>query len=253
MSDDPRTRFSNRVGDYVSHRPGYPVPLLDAVIELLADPGNGKIADIGSGTGIFTRELLARGLEVCALEPNAEMRAAAEREFAAEPGFSSSDGSAEATGLDAASVDLITAAQAFHWFNNERSRAEWQRILKPGGRVALIWNRRRLANPFQQAYDALLRRHAPEYGKVNHMDLGADAIAAFLAPGKLEVQRFDNSQRLGFEHLLGRLRSSSYCPPENSDNYAELVAELKRLFDQHAGDGIVDFEYDCELYCGGFD
>ena len=253
MSEDPRTRFSSRVGDYVSHRPGYPAALIDAVVALLPDSASGTVADMGSGTGIFTRALLARGLEVLAVEPNAEMRASAEDKLGAEPGFSSVDGSAEACGRESASVDLITAAQAFHWFNNDSTRAEWQRILNPGGKVALIWNRRRLASPFQREYDALLRAHAPEYGKVNHMDLGENQIAAFLSPGALGIKRFDNGQRLDFAQLLGRLKSSSYCPPQDSDEFTRLNANLRQLFDRHAVDGILDFDYDCELYYGGFE
>ncbi len=251
MVDDPRQRFTSRVDDYVSYRPGYPDALVDAVVGLAGD--NTAVADVGAGTGIFTRRLLARGLSVHAVEPNAAMRAAAERDLADYGNFSAIDGSAEATGLEPASIDLITAAQAFHWFDPAAARAEFERILKPGGRVALIWNRRRLAQPFQRAYDALLREHAPEYGKVNHTRLGREEIEMFLHPGRVELMRFDNYQDLDYDALIGRLHSSSYCPPRDSKNYALIIDELAELFARHAEDGHITFTYDCELFAGGFE
>ena len=142
MIRDPHQRFTDRVGDYVSYRPGYPETLIDAVIDLVGSRSAAVVADIGAGTGIFTRSLVARGLQVYAVEPNAAMRTAAERGLADAPNFSAIDGSAEATGLADESVDLITAAQAFHWFDKSAARQEFERILKSGGRVALIWNRR---------------------------------------------------------------------------------------------------------------
>ncbi len=251
MSEDPRRRFSDRVGNYVGYRPGYPAPLLERVAELA---GSGAaVADIGSGTGIFSSELLQRGLRVYAVEPNAEMRAAAEKTLQGADDFTSVDGSAESTGLAPNSIDLITAAQAFHWFNNAATRAEFERILRQGGRIALIWNRRRLAQPFQRDYERLLREHAPEYGKVNHMSLGEEQIADFLSPGRVTLECFDNRQRLAFDGLLGRLQSSSYCPPAGSASFAKLSAALRELFESHAEGGRIDFEYDCELYHGGFE
>ena len=244
---DARSRFSDRVANYIRYRPGYP-PELIAV--LLADSDKPVIADIGSGTGIFTRLLLQRGLRVFGLEPNANMRQAGAEYLAEYGNFTSIDGGAEDTGLAAASVDLITAAQAFHWFNNEQSRKEFARILKPGGQLALIWNRRRLEQPFQQAYDALLREVAPEYGQVNHMNLSSAAIAEFFAAGEMQVLHFDNFQQLDFDGLLGRLKSSSYCPGEGTAEYARLSRELRGLFDKHAIDGLLAFEYDTQLYRG---
>lgn len=253
MTEDPRQRFSTRVDSYVGYRPGYPAALIDAVAGLVAGRAEAAIADIGSGTGIFTGEMLKRGCRIYAVEPNAAMRAAAEKAFAADANFVSVDGGAEATGLAAHSIDLITAAQAFHWFNNTSTREEFERILKPGGRIALIWNRRRLAQPFQREYDSLLREHAPEYGKVNHMNLGREQIERFMHPGRVVCERFDNRQRLDFDGMLGRLQSSSYCPTADSDEYAALSAALRELFDRYAERGSIDFEYDCELYYGGFE
>ena len=175
----PGERFSSRVDDYQKYRPDYPQSLVTEIIKQSGLDDSAVIADFGSGTGIFTRRLLQAGFEVYAVEPNREMRVAAESTLAAEPGFTSIDGSAEDSRLESASIDLITAAQAFHWFNTDTAKQEFRRVLKPQGQLALIWNKRKLSQPFQQAYDAILREFAPEYGKVNHMNLSEmDMIVA---------------------------------------------------------------------------
>jgi SAM-dependent methyltransferase len=178
------------------------------------------------------------------------MRAAAEALLADESRFTSVDANAEESRLESASIDLITAAQAFHWFNTDTAKQEFRRVLKTDGKLALIWNRRKLSQPFQQTYDAILREFAPEYGKVNHMNLTASDIESFYATGSMQRFVFDNSQRLDFAALMGRLKSSSYCPEEKSPQFIPLATELLSLFDQHAVEGSIDFEYDTELYLG---
>jgi len=247
---DSRNRFSNRVADYVRFRPGYPPELVSALLAQLAPSNVPVAADIGSGTGIFTRLLLDRGFRVFAVEPNRNMRHAAEAHLASYRDFVSIDGGAEDTGLADASVDLVTAAQAFHWFSNEESRAEFRRILKPGGKLALIWNRRNLSQPFQQGYETLLREFAPEYDKVNHMNLSDDDLAEFFVAGGMTVFHFENNQRLDFDTLIGRLKSTSYCPAEDSGEYARLYQELGQLFAGSAVEGVIEFAYDTQLYCG---
>ena len=247
---DPRKRFSDRVANYIRFRPGYPESLLPVLLPAAQSRDSVSIADVGSGTGIFTRLLLQQGDTVYGVEPNANMRRAAEEYLADYEKFVSIDGDAENTGLADASVDLVTAAQAFHWFNNDASKTEFNRILKPDGRLALIWNQRRMEQPFQQAYEALLRELAPEYGKVNHMNLDENDIAPFFRPGQMQVSHFDNYQQFDFEGLTGRLKSSSYCPNENTPEYARLIDALSGLFDTHAIDGRLIFEYDTRLYLG---
>ena len=247
---DATHRFSDRVEAYVRYRPGYPDELVATLLEQTGLDDKATVADIGSGTGIFTRLLLEAGLEVFAVEPNNEMREAAEELLSDVPIFNSVGAAAEDTGLEDDSVDLITAAQAFHWFNNETTRQEFRRILKPGGRLALIWNRRNTSQPFQQAYDGILREFAPEYGVVNHMNLSNDDIAAFFAAGSMTLLNFEYCQRLDFPGLLGRLKSASYCPAEDSPQYIPLVTELLALFDQYTINGVIDFEYDTQLYLG---
>ena len=247
---DSTQRFSTRVEDYIKFRPGYPAALISALLDKTGlDPG-ATVADVGSGTGIFTRLLLDQGLRVTAVEPNANMRHAAEKLLSGYSRFTSIDASAELTGLADHSIDLITAAQAFHWFDNEATRTEFGRILKPGGKLALIWNKRDVNQAFQQAYQAILEEFAPEYGKVNHMNLTEDDIAGFLAAGSMEIMHFDNIQRLDYSGLLGRLKSASYCPAEDSPQYIPMVTELLALFDQFAVNCMIEFEYDTQLYLG---
>ena len=247
---DPTARFGDRVEAYLRHRPGYPASLVPELLRLTGLGPGALVAEIGSGTGLFTERLLEQGLAVYAVEPNQPMRAAAEASLGDHPQFNSIDGRAEQTGLADGRFDLITVAQSFHWFNNRSARDEFGRILKADGRIALIWNRRDTREPFQQAYDALLREMAPDYGEVNHMDLGIEQIEDFLAPGEIEQRRFAYSQRLDFAGLLGRLKSSSYCPDEQSRHYIPLVTELLALFDHFAADGHIDFIYDTQLYLG---
>ncbi|MCP4765640.1 MAG: class I SAM-dependent methyltransferase [Gammaproteobacteria bacterium] len=247
---DSTQRFSNRVEDYIRYRPGYPAELVPRLLEETGLGASAAVADVGSGTGIFTRLLLQQDLRVYAIEPNAPMREAAEATLGDSPHFTSVVAPAEDTGLASDSLDLVTAAQAFHWFNNDAAKAEFRRILKPAGRLALVWNRRRLSQPFQHAYDAILRELSPEYGKVNHMNLDDTEIAGFFAAGEMQVLHFNYSQQFDFPGLLGRLKSSSYCPAEDSRHYIPLVTELLALFDQHALEGSIEFEYDTQLYFG---
>jgi SAM-dependent methyltransferase len=247
---DSTQRFTDRVGDYVRFRPGYPAGLAPDLLRLTGCDATAAIADFGSGTGIFTELLLRQGVSVYAVEPNQPMRAAAEQRLGDNPRFQSIGARAEDSGLQSASLDLVTAAQAFHWFNNDAARGEFRRILKPRGQIALIWNRRDTSQPFQHAYEQLLREFAPEYGKVNHMDLGPEQIARYFADGKMQRLHYDNSQRLDFASLLGRLKSSSYCPKKNSPHYIPLVNELLALFDHCAKDGHIDFDYATQVFLG---
>jgi SAM-dependent methyltransferase len=185
---------------------------------------------------------------VYGVEPNDAMRRAAEALLGCEERFHSVPGTAEATRLPDASVDLVTAGQAFHWFDRARFRAEADRILRPGGRVALFWNRRRTdSTPFLRAYEELLLRYGTDYTKVDHARLGPDDFAAFFG-GPYTSHHFPNEQRFDFEGLLGRLLSSSYAPGFGHPSHEPMLGALRELFDAHQEGGEVRFEYDTELY-----
>lgn len=247
---DSRQRFSSRVDAYLRYRPDYPEAVVPALLAQCGLDATAVAADIGSGTGIFSKRLLQSDLEVYAVEPNPPMRAAAERLLGDNNRFHSVDASAENTGLASQTIDLLSAAQAFHWFNNDRARHEFARILKPGGHLALVWNRRDTSDPFQQVYEHLLREFAPEYGKVNHMNLEREDIAAWFATDTLRELHFNNAQQLDFAGLLGRLKSASYCPAEDSPLFIPLVNEMLAQFERHARDGLIEFNYDTQVYLG---
>ncbi len=245
------TRFSDRVENYIRYRPRYPrgvLELLRREIKLAAD---WQVADLGSGTGISCELFLAEGHAVYGVEPNEAMRTAAEKLLAGFPMFHSVEGTAEATTLDAAAFDLVIAAQAFHWFDIPRVRAECQRILRPGGWAVLLWNTRQIdTTPFLREYEALLQRHGTDYAKVQHNNIDAAQMDAFYGAGGWRRFTADNAQQLDFDGLRGRLLSSSYVPNLGEPGCDEMLADLDRLFAKYASDGKVSLDYVTEIYVG---
>jgi SAM-dependent methyltransferase len=249
---DPKQRFSSRVENYVKYRPGYPPGIITTLRAECGLSPRSLVADIGSGTGLLAQLFLDLGCAVTGIEPNAEMRAAGERLLAGYPNFTSRDGSAEATRLPDGSVDFVTAGQAFHWFDPPRARAEFRRILRPDGWVALVWNERRVdSTPFLRDYEALLRTYSGDYEQVNHraVERSPETIPAFYG-GSYREAFFENAQVFDYEGVLGRLRSSSYTPEPGSPAYAPMLAALRRTFDAHQTGGRVVFEYDTHLFYG---
>ena len=244
------TRFSDRVANYVRYRPGYP-PEVIGVLRAGTGLAPGQVvADVGSGTGISAKLFLDAGHPVFAVEPNADMRAAAEAMLGADPRFHSVDGTAEATALPDGSVDRVVAAQAFHWFDPARAGAEWRRILRPGGWIVLLWNTRRTdGTPFLRAYEALLREHGTDYAAVTHENVTDEALRTVLGDGYAR-RVVPNRQVFDFAGLKGRLLSSSYAPGEGHPGHPAMMAALERIFHHHQRDGRVRFEYDTEIYFG---
>jgi SAM-dependent methyltransferase len=247
---DPKERFTDRVEEYVRHRPGYPRGLLHLLMrEHGLGPGR-VVADIGSGTGILSRLLLESGARVLGVEPNRSMRAAAERDLGGEARFRSIEGSAEATALDAASVDLVTAGQAFHWFDPARARAEFRRVLRAGGAVVLTWNARK-STPFNDDYEDMLDRLAPDYPAVRARDRAIESVVqAFFAPHAPRVEKFPNGQVLDEADLRGRLLSSSYVPRPGQPMHDAVMQRASEIFAAHARDGRVELAYDTVVYRG---
>ncbi|MEP0846115.1 MAG: methyltransferase domain-containing protein [Phycisphaerae bacterium] len=251
MNADATQRFSNRVEEYIRSRPGYPPELFDCLRDEFGLRTGQVVVDIGSGTGLSAEPLLRRGNVVIGVEPNAEMRAAGDRLLAAYPNFRSVNGTAESTTLDACSADWVVAAQAFHWFDVDRARDELRRILRPGGRVALVWNNRREDTPFLADYERLLHRHAVDYGAVKHQNVEGDGrIERFFAPGGFVRRCFANAQRFDFEGLRGRTLSASYMPPADDPHAPAMLAELREVFERHARGGWVEMEYETRVYVG---
>jgi len=247
---DPIKRFSNRVDNYAKYRPNYPAEVIGLLEAECGLTPASVIADVGSGTGILSELFLKHGNRVFGVEPNREMRAASNKLLAGYPKFSSIDASAEATTLANASVDFITAGQAFHWFDRERARAEFERILKPHGWVVLIWNGFRVeASPLNNAYQQLVLQYGTDYQEVRREIIGCD-VESFYAPKACRCARFVFQQPFDFEGLKGRLLSSSYAPEPDHPNYEPMLRELQEIFMTNQKDGKVDFHYETELYYG---
>jgi SAM-dependent methyltransferase len=248
---DPTERFSDRVADYVRYRPAYPPELLDVLRgEVGLDPVH-TIVDVGSGTGILSRPLLEHGNAVYGVEPNAAMRQAAESSLRRFDRFCSVDGRAEATGLDAASVDLIVAGQAFHWFSVAETSLEFRRILKPGGWVVLVWNSRRTAGtPFLESLEAFIDAWGTDYASVRWRYDVEDSLDVLFGPAGYAATTLANGQQLDLEGLRGRVGSSSYMPAEADPRREAMVEALQELFVAHAQGGEVRIDYDTEVYFG---
>ena len=243
-------RFDDRVENYAAHRPGYPAGVLDFLRDELGLAPASAVADLGSGTGILSEMFLREGSAVFAVEPNGAMRAAAESRLKSYPRFRSVAGTAEATTLDARSVDFVTAAQAFHWFDVEGARREARRILKPEGWAVLVWNNRRTdSTPFLRDYELLLRRFGTDYARVAASYAEPGSLRSFFG-GEHGARRFDNFQLFDFEGFKGRLLSASYVPLAGHPDFEPMLAELRRVFDAHALGGRVRVEYDTVVYHG---
>lgn len=244
------TRFSNRVNDYVKYRPGYPTLIIDFLLQDFNLGTDKLVADIGAGTGISTELFLKAGYRVIAVEPNDPMRDKAVELLGNWPGFKAQNGTAEDTGLATASIDAVIAGQAFHWFNAEKTRAEFKRILKPNGVIALIWNERKTSSDFEKEYDKLIIKHGKDYVQVDHRNIDAEHIAKFFAPQPYQLQTFYNEQIFDFDGLKGRLSSSSYMPTSEDEGYEDMIADLKELFEKYQQKGLITIQYDTNVYAG---
>ncbi|HTO91128.1 MAG TPA: class I SAM-dependent methyltransferase [Candidatus Sulfotelmatobacter sp.] len=240
---NPLGRFSDRAEDYRRHRPDYPAAAIDAMLRGLGDPARLRAADIGAGTGISARLLADRGVFVFAIEPNAAMRAAAEPHA----GVEWREGSAEATGLEAASVRLVLCAQSFHWFRPERALPEFHRILAADGRLALVWNVREAEDPVTSEYTRIIREVSHDHpAEVRAFDSQALPESRWFSPARIES--VPHSQSLDLEGLIGRATSSSYVPRDPA-SLQRLREQLGAVWSRHrdAG-GRVSLRYRTDLF-----
>lgn len=243
-------RFTSRVETYAKYRPTYPAAVVDLLRSECGLTADAIVADVGSGTGILSELILKNGNEVIGVEPNQAMRLAAEHLLSSHTTFRSVAGSAEASTLPSASVDLITAGQAFHWFDAVAARREFARILKPMGYVALIWNDRQLdSTEFLRAYEALLRQYGTDYAKVQEFN-PRNVVTEFFAPAGSTLKQFPNRQEFDYEGFKGRVLSASYTPEPGNPNFEPMLSALRKLFDIHQVDGKVAFEYDTKVFYG---
>jgi ubiquinone/menaquinone biosynthesis C-methylase UbiE len=244
-------RFAGRVESYRRFRPRYPAEIVESLrrdCELCEDA---SVVDVAAGTGLLTEIFLAAGFQVTAVEPNAEMRAACAELEGSYPRLRCVSGTAENTALPVNSAHLITVAQAMHWFDLERARNEFQRVLKPGGWCAIVYNNRRMGgDSFHEAYEKVLCEFGIDYVSVQQQHVGDERLAKFFAPAEMKRAVFTNSQALTLEGFEGRLLSSSYIPRPGEEIFPEMQAELKRIFDQYQQRGEVTIRYDCVVSYG---
>ncbi len=256
---DATRRFSTRVADYIKYRPSYPPQVVDVCRDEMELTPASVVADVGSGTGISSELFLRNGNAVYGIEPNPDMRRAAEQLLSPRyPNFRSVNGTAEATKLPDGSVDFVVAAQAYHWFDKAASAAEFRRVLRAGGgsggggggHVVIVFNDRKTQDsPFLAAYDQLLRAHGTDYKQVSRTTTSVDDLAGvFGAPFRRVA--FPNEQRFDFDGLRGRAMSASYVPQPEHPAHGPFMTALRDLFDAHERDGQVVFEYDTEVFFG---
>ena len=250
VTADPTLRFSSRVENYIRYRPGYPSQVLETLGAECGLTSNSVVADIACGTGILTKMLLENGNTVFGVEPNREMREAAERLLAGHPKFTSVAGTAEASNLPDRSVDFATAAQAAHWFDLGKARKEFMRILKQDGWAVLIWNERSTdTTPFLRVYEELLLAFGTDYEQVRH-EHTTDKIGDFFLSSPFQSREFDMRQEFSYEELEGRLLSSSYAPMQGHSKYEPMLHELRRVFEQFKENGRVGMDYRTKMFFG---
>lgn len=237
---------------YSRFRPNYPQAFIDCLFGNVGVSKNSVIADIGSGTGILTKQLLERGNTVYAVEPNADMRAVAESDLSEFENFISISGTAENTTLPESSIDFITVAQAFHWFDRKAFKDECRRILKPNGKVILVWNSRDEKSEIVAANDEINRRYCPDYKGFSGGIHTAAATADFsdFFTGDYEAIEFENPLPFSERDFIGRNLSSSYALKEEDENYSDYIGELEEMFHKFSRDGILAMPNLTDSYIG---
>jgi ubiquinone/menaquinone biosynthesis C-methylase UbiE len=250
LNSAPTERFSSRVQNYVRFRPSYPKEVIDVLRTDCGLTPNSVVADIASGTGLFTRLLVENGNRVFGVEPNKDMRLAGEHYLSGFPNFVSVGGTAESTTLPDRSVDLITCAQAAHWLKRENALQEFQRILKPNHFVVILFNDRKVkGNPFSDDYEELVVKYGTDYSEVQRLGRVFEGLE-FFKPYSCEKRTLPNYQDFDYESLEGRLLSSSYAPQPGDPSFEPMIAGLKHVFEKHQRGGRVRMEYNTNIYFG---
>ncbi|MCA9960693.1 MAG: methyltransferase domain-containing protein [Anaerolineales bacterium] len=246
---DGKTAFGPRVGYYMQARPDYPAAVAACLRDVYGLTETAVIADIGCGTGKLARLFLENGNPVYGVEPDAEMRAASQaylRDFAQ---FTAVNGTAEATNLPTAGIDFVVAGQAAHWFERTGAEAEFRRICRPGGKIALVWNQRQRETPIVREFDAILhtfRQPTPHLRRANAVP--ADVMA--LAGPQARLHTFLMVQELDFDALVARMLSISFVPLPGEAGHEALLAKLQQFFADFAENGRIRLPYTTELYVG---
>lgn len=269
-----QSHFTRRVENYMQYRPGYPAAIIGLLERECSLTTASMIADVGSGTGRLTELFLNHGNRVFGIEPDPEMRVAAEYLLSENSRFTSVAATAEATTLEDHSIDFLVAGQAFHWFERELSGSEFLRILVPGGWVVLVWNRQPTeGTPFLTALERFWQTYLTRPGlqgagrlqdadalpkqanlvntwRGNPQRMRQELIEPFFRPGTWKEAHFENPQIYDFAALKGRVWSAAIAPDERHPYYAEMLADLTVIFQQYQVNGTVTVEYETEVFYG---
>lgn len=244
-------KFSGRASVYAKYRPTYPQALLDYLYLEVGFNSASLIADIGAGTGIFSKLLVAKGSNVICIEPNHDMLKVAQRELADFPQSRFIQAPAENTGLASNSVDFITAAQSFHWFDRQLFQRECQRILKPHGKVVLIWNTKDSHDQLTIENAQLNKRLCPNFkGFSGGIDKTPQAYKDFFKNGHCDYKTFQHDLFSDEQTFIGRNLSSSYAPMAGSVTYNDYVQAIKQLFAKYNTNNIIKIANITRCYIG---
>lgn len=246
---DTTKKFDGRARDYTVSRPTYSLELINYLYQYYFT-NDSIIADIASGTGKFTKQLLERGSHVYGVEPNDEIRHIAEEELYQYEKFHSIAGQAENTTLQENFVDYITVAQAFHWFDVQDFKKECLRIMKKGGKVFLIWNIRSVHSPFNKAWHEIYEKYCPEFQRFSNGIKRDDQRIRDFFNNEYESIAFENPLYFDGEKFISRCLSSSYSLKEGDVGYENYIKELNVLFQQFSNDGVVMVENQTVVYIG---
>lgn len=247
---DATEKFSGRAQAYAAGRPGYAPAFIEYLYDRFADLPTATVADVGCGTGKFAALLLSRGTTVYGVEPNADMRAVCAEELRDFANFHLVTGDAENTTLAPASVDYVTVAQAFHWFDADRFAAECRRILRKDGKAVLLWNSRDPESTFKKALSRVLAAHCPDYHGFNNGLVRDDVRINRFFGGDYARVAFDHPLHMSREKFTARCLSASYSLKAGDAGFAAYMDALNRLFDAFAADGVLTIPNHTVAYIG---
>lgn len=231
-------KFSGKNEVYSKSRPAYPQILIDFLFENSIKEDS-VIADVGAGTGIFTKQLSKFNNQIFAIEPNDDMFSSLENNLKEYKNIKTLKGSAEEIPLSNKSVDFICAAQSFHWFNKEKFKNECRRVLKENGFVVLIWNVRDEDTALVKEIDLINRKYCKNYkGFSSGLKIEKESFCDFFE-GDFIAKNFRNDIPFTVENFIKRNLSSSFSPKESDENYSLFINELKKLSEKYKTDGIV--------------
>lgn len=247
---DNTKKFNGIANEYTKSRPNYAARFIECLFDKYGFSASSVVADIGSGTGKFAKQLLDKDCSVICVEPNTDMRLVAEKELCEYPKFKSIEGSAEKTMLPDSSVDFITTAQAFHWFDTQSFKAECSRIIKPEGKVFLIWNTRNNEALINRELHRVYSKYCPEFKGFSGGTKPHDDRIKYFFDNNYEYITFDNQLYFDREKFINRSLSGSYSLKKGDSNFDLYIEEIEKIFDEFETDGIAKIENQTVAYVG---